>query len=51
LDRLKALSKSKPNIFSPTFFDEANEARILNYDWLRFQGNDACKWLASPMRH
>jgi hypothetical protein len=51
LDRLRALSKAKPKIFSPTFFDEANEARMLNYDWLRFQGNDACRWLASALRH
>jgi uncharacterized protein (DUF58 family) len=50
LERLKQLAKAKPQIFSPTFFDEANEARMLNYDWLRFQGTDACSWLASAAR-
>lgn len=50
LDRLKELDKAKPRLFSPTFFEEANEARMLNYDWLRFQGTDACKWLADAAR-
>lgn len=50
LDRLKALGAKKPQLFSPTFFEEANEARMLNHDWLRFQGADTCKWLASAVR-
>jgi hypothetical protein len=50
LDRLKDLDKAKPTIFSPTFFEEANEARMLNHDWLRFQGKDACNWLAKAAR-
>jgi hypothetical protein len=51
LERLKALDKAKPGqIFSPTFFEEANEARMLNHDFLRFQGQDACRWLAHAAR-
>lgn len=50
LERLKALDKAKPQIFSPTFFEEANEARMLNHDFLRFQGQDACRWLADAAR-
>jgi len=50
LDRLKELAKVKPQVFSPSFFEEANEARMLNHDWLRFQGTDACKWLASAVQ-
>lgn len=47
LDRLKTFTKQKPQILSPTFLAEANEARIVNTDWLRFQGADACAWLSS----
>lgn len=47
LNRLKSFAEQHPQIFSPTFFDEANEARITNTDWLRLQGVDACAWLAS----
>lgn len=47
LDRLKAFAEQQPQLLSPTFLDEANEARMINTDWLRFQGADACAWLAS----
>lgn len=45
LERLRQLAARQPKLLSPTFLDEANEARIRNTEWLRFQGADACAWL------
>lgn len=47
LDRLKQLEAQQQGLLSPTFIEEANEARMLNRDWLRLQGVDACAWLAT----
>jgi hypothetical protein len=46
ITQLKALQERHPKLLSPTFIDEANEARITNTDWLRLHGADACHWLA-----
>eukprot|EP00775_Hariotina_reticulata_P008601 gene8601-8782_t len=46
IEQLKALQERHPKLLSPTFIDEANEARITNSDWLRLHGVDACQWLA-----
>ncbi|KAF8056455.1 aminopeptidase M1-D [Scenedesmus sp. PABB004] len=47
LARVRGWAGSHPRLLSPTFLDEANEARMTNADWLRLQGADACAWLAA----
>lgn len=49
IERLKTLEQRQQGLLSPTFIEEANEARMLNADWLRLQGTDACVWLAGAV--
>jgi hypothetical protein len=49
IERLKTLEQQQQGLLSPTFIEEANEARMLNADWLRLQGADACAWLANAV--
>ncbi|WIA35582.1 hypothetical protein OEZ86_004003 [Tetradesmus obliquus] len=49
IERLKTLEQRQQGLLSPTFIEEANEARMLNADWLRLQGTDACVWLAGAL--
>jgi hypothetical protein len=49
IERLKDLEQQQHGLLSPTFIEEANEARMLHADWLRLQGVDACAWLANAV--
>jgi uncharacterized membrane protein len=49
IERLKTLEQQQQGLLSPTFIEEANEARMLNADWLRLQGVDAYAWLANAV--